>query len=82
LTLTPERPFEKEVKPREIEFDPEPRDFHPHMRNFLECVRSRKECNLNAQAGYKVMVAIGLSVKAYRENKVMLFDPKKEELIV
>jgi len=81
LTITPEEPFREEVKEQVIAFEREPRDAYPHMKNFLECVRSRKECNLNATAGYKVMVAIGLSVKAYRENKVMLFDPEKEQVI-
>jgi predicted dehydrogenase len=81
ITLTPEEPFAKEIKPQKFEFEAEPKDAYPHMANFLDCVRSRKECNLNAQNGYKVMVAIGLCVKAFRENKVMLFDPEKEMLI-
>ena len=81
VVVTPERPFRDEVKEQRITCEPQPRNTFPHMANFLECVRSRKECNLNAQIGYKVMVPIGLCVKAYRENKVMLFDPEKEELI-
>jgi predicted dehydrogenase len=81
MIITPEEPFKSEVEERTVSFDREPRDAYPHMRNFLDCVRSRKECNLNAQTGYKVMVPIGLSVKAYRENKVMLFGPETETLI-
>jgi predicted dehydrogenase len=75
--IIPEPPFKKEIEARRV--DPQPRA--DHMENFLECVRTRQECHLNAQTGYKVMVPIGLSVKAYRENKVMLFDPEKEEVI-
>jgi len=52
-----------------------------HMPNFLECVRSRKQPHLDAQTGYKAMVAIALGVKAYREGTAMHFDPDREELI-
>lgn len=52
-----------------------------HLHNFLECVRSRKQPHLNAQAGYRVMVAIALSVMAYREGRTIHFDPEKEEVI-
>jgi predicted dehydrogenase len=81
IIVAPEEPFKNEVKAEQLEFPREPRNAYPHMQNFLECVRSRKECNLDAQTGYKVMVPIALSVKAYRENKVMLFDPEKETVI-
>ena len=52
-----------------------------HMTNFLDCVRSRKKTHLDADAGYRIMVAIDLGVKAYRQNKTMLFDPKKETVV-
>lgn len=51
-----------------------------HYENWLECMRSRKQPNLNPETAYKVMVAIGLSVEAYRENKVIRFDPQKEDI--
>lgn len=79
VIITPEEPFKNEVEART--FEVEARSKTAHMENFLECVRSRAECNLNARDGYKVMVPIALSIKAYRENKVMLFDPEREELI-
>jgi len=77
VEILPERPFADEIPARRLE--PEPRD--SHMENFLNGVRTRRECTLNAQTGYRVMVPIALSVKAYRENKVMLFDPEREELV-
>ncbi len=52
-----------------------------HLENFLHCIRTRETPNLDAQAGYRVMTTIALSIKAYRENKVCLFDPQKERLI-
>jgi len=81
MLIAPEESFQDEVKAQTLAFEAEPRDYYPHVRNFLDCVRSRNECNLNARDGYRVMVAIALSVKAYRENKVMLFDPEKETAI-
>jgi hypothetical protein len=32
----------------------------------------------DADMGYKVMTAIDLGVKSYRQGKVMAFDPKRE----
>ena len=46
-----------------------------HMENFFDCMRSRKQPNLNAEFGYKAMVAIGLGVDAYRESRQLAFDP-------
>jgi hypothetical protein len=44
-------------------------------------VRSRKEPNLPAELGYRVMVAINLGVQAYREGRSKLYDPKTQRLI-
>ena len=52
-----------------------------HMMNFLDCVRSREKPTLNADLAYKVMVAIGLSVEAFRRNRVMRFDPFRQEVL-
>lgn len=79
VIVTPEEPFKDEVNKQRIQC--RPRRDTDHMVNFLECMRTRKECTLNAQVGYKVMVAIGLSTLAYRHNKVLLFDPEREEVI-
>ena len=54
-----------------------------HMTNWLEAIREQapEKCHLGALSAYKVMVAIDLAVRSYRENKVMMFDPVKEEMI-
>jgi len=54
-----------------------------HMSNWLEAIRAHKPemCHLDALSAYKVMVAIDLAVRSYRLDKVMLFDPEKQELI-
>ena len=51
-----------------------------HMDNFIDCVHSRKTPNCDADMGYKVMTAIDLSVRSYRESKIYLFDPKAERI--
>lgn len=53
----------------------------PHTTNFFACVRSRKQPNLPAELGYKVMVAIRLGVDAYREGRTKLFDPKTQRVV-
>jgi len=54
-----------------------------HLTNWLACIRAQtpEKCHLDALSAYKIMVAIDLAVRSYRENRVMLFDPKKQELI-
>jgi predicted dehydrogenase len=52
-----------------------------HVDNFFDCVRSRETPNCDADMGYKVMTAIDLSVRSYRQAKVFLFDPKAERIL-
>lgn len=54
-----------------------------HMQNFFSCVRSRREEDLNCgpDLGYPTMVCIAMSVKAYRENKVLYWDREREEIV-
>ena len=46
-----------------------------HVDNFFDCVRSRQQPNCPADLGHKVMTAIDLSVRSYRENKTFAVDP-------
>lgn len=64
-----------------ISLPAQPRD--NHMVNFLKTVRTRREEDLNCgpDLGYKTMVCIAMSVKAYRENKVLFWDAEKEEIV-
>jgi predicted dehydrogenase len=60
----------------------EPQDLHTaHMQNFFDCMRSRQLPNLNADFGYRTMVAIGLGVDAYRESRQLAFDPDSEKVV-
>lgn len=51
-----------------------------HFDNFLECVRTRKQPNCPVDLGYKVEVAIALSVRSFREGKMYYFDAENEEV--
>jgi predicted dehydrogenase len=53
----------------------------PHTDNFFSCVRSRKDPNMPAELGYRVMVAINLGVQAYREGRSKLYDPKTQRVV-
>jgi len=77
LALRPEKEFEKELEELKVEREPRPE----HMDNFLQCIRTREKPHCNEIVGYRVMVAIGMGVRAYREQKVMLFDAEKEEVV-
>ena len=76
LVIRPEDEFRDKHQEISVAQDPRP----DHMTNFLDCVRSRKTPHLDADTGYKIMTAIDLGVRAYRENKVMEFDPERERL--
>ena len=52
-----------------------------HMGNFLDAVRNGDQLACDVDLGCSVMVAIKMGVEAYRQNKVMLWDPQTEEMI-
>jgi len=74
----------REVKPSAwiIGTGPRGQDFYDrpdgellHVSNWLECVRSRREPNATVEAGVQAAVAAHLGNRAYREGKVVKFDP-------
>jgi len=77
VVVRPEKEYQGE-RP-EIRVPGEPR--RGHKENWLDCIRTRETPHCDAQKGYKIMVAIALSVEAYRQQKTMLFEPEKEEVI-
>jgi predicted dehydrogenase len=85
IEIRPEGPFEKDFIEKQhadevLRIPAVPRD--EHMLNFIKCVRSRRAEDLNCgpDLGYKTMVGIALSVQAFREGKVLYWDPAKEEV--
>jgi len=81
ISIRPERIYADEREEMNIQVKGVGDLLKAHHRNFIECVRSRKQPNCHAELAYKVTIAILLAVKSYRENKVMLFDPVKEEVV-
>ena len=82
LVITPEPIYAKATKKQPQRIPTETRDLHvAHMENFFDCVRSRKSPNLDADFGYRAMVAIGLGVEAYRESRQFSFDPSTERVL-
>lgn len=79
VVIQPQKAWEKLVEPRKVATTERP----DHMTNWLQCIRERapEKCHLDALSAYKIMVAIDLSIRSYRENKVMRFDPVKQLLI-
>ncbi len=52
-----------------------------HHRNFLDCVRRRDpNTNCNPLLGYKVDIAVDMSIECWRQNKVLRFDAETQEV--
>ena len=83
--IVPESPYQKEFRQKwgkdelVIENVGNEGD-QKHANNFFDCVRSRQKPNCDPDTGFKVMTAIDLSVRSYRQNKVFLFDPRQERI--
>lgn len=55
------------------------REMAPHMTNWLDCLRSREKCVCDEELGYRTMVAIGMSIEAYRRGCTLYWDAAREE---
>ena len=75
--IEPEDPYKDEMK--ELTLDEEPRANHD--RNFIECMRTRARPHCDVETGYKVMVALDLANRSWREGKMFSFDPVKQEVV-
>ena len=51
-----------------------------HMGNFFDAIRGKAPLACNVDLGCSTMVAIKMGVEAYRQNKVMEWDPRSETL--
>jgi len=75
IFVTPEEPYAHEWDPYEVKEEPRPE----HEVNFVQCMRTRETPVLDAEMGYKIMVALGLGVRSWREGKMFTFNPKKQQ---
>ena len=53
----------------------EPTSEWAHQLNFLECIRSRAKTNVDVVTGAYAQVAITMGVMAYRQKRVLKFNP-------
>jgi len=81
LVITPEPIYAKSDRAQRSIPAETPNLHIAHMENFFDCMRSRQPPNLNADFGYRAMVAIGLGVEAYRESRQLCFDPISERVV-
>jgi predicted dehydrogenase len=52
-----------------------------HVKNFFECVESGKEPSCPFELGFRVAMACRMVVESYRQERVMRWDPVKEEIV-
>ncbi len=81
ISLKPERIFAGSRREETIEAPDVGDAIAEHHANFLDCVRRRDQrTNCHVDLAYKVMVAVDMSIECYRKNRVMTFDPSREEV--
>ncbi len=52
-----------------------------HMINWLKCIKSREQPNANMEAGYKQGIAVLLAERARINERKMIFDRSRREMI-
>jgi hypothetical protein len=76
LVLEPEEPFAEGRQTLALFRRPRPN----HDENWIACIRSRETPNCDVLTGYKVMVALDLANRSWREGKMMHFDAERERV--
>ncbi len=76
-----EEAFVRKYGTESVQIKVEDKGRDAHMKNFLECVRTRAKPNLDADTAYRAQVTISMSVMAFRQGKVLYFDPDLEEVV-
>ncbi len=74
--VTPEEPYADAFD--EFTLPAEPR--MGHDENFIHCMRTRETPHCSALTGYKVLVALDLANKSWREGKTFTFDAEKQQI--
>ncbi len=77
VLVKPQEPFAGRVKALRVENQTRA----DHDTNWIECMRSRKEPHYPVAMGYRVMTALCLGVRSWREGKMFTFDAQKEEIV-
>ena len=77
MFVTPEDSYKDEVKALTVEEQPR----GDHDANFIECMRTRAKPHCDVLTGYKVMVALDLANRSWREGKMFTFDPVRQQVV-
>ncbi|MEP0843575.1 MAG: Gfo/Idh/MocA family oxidoreductase [Phycisphaerae bacterium] len=77
VRIDPEPAFHKDAAPVTIPGGPR----MDHDANFIHCMLTREKTHCDALTGYKVMVALGLAVRSWREGRMFTFDPARQEIV-
>lgn len=77
VVVRPQEAFAKETRPLRAEVQPRA----DHDTNWIECMRSRQAPHYPAEMGYRVMAALCLGVRSWREGKMFTFDAEKQEVV-
>lgn len=52
-----------------------------HIKNWLDCIVSGKQTNTPFELGFRVSIATRMAVEAYRQERVIRWDPVKEDIV-
>ena len=52
-----------------------------HMQNFLDAIRSRAEVQCPFDVGYRVSIACRMAIESYRQQRTVLWDATREEIV-
>ncbi len=78
-------PYQEEFKKRfgdmETTIETPPLTDTAHQENFIKALRGLEKANCDVELGYKTMATIALAVDAYRQDKTIHFDPKKQKVV-
>jgi len=82
ILIQPERVYANKVEPLRIQAPLLPDPLLAHHCNFYECIRDRTmKPNCPIDVAHKVTVTLALAELSYRESKMKIFDPEKQEVV-
>lgn len=81
IDIRPERPFAEDAERVVEKCEPCPDPMKAHHQNFMECVRTRKEPVCGPTVAIPGMLVVALSEVSYREQRAVVFDPEKRQIV-
>ena len=81
VRIEPERPFVDEVEAKDEPFEGPGESQVEHHKNMFYCIRNNGIPNCNIDLALKVQTIVSMAEKSYRQNKMVMYDPKKMRLV-